>query len=348
MTDEVAIRDLVRGIKEQVVAQGFQAVGFAPATEADGFQRLLEWLESGSHASMAYMERGALARRHPGSILPGVKTVIMAAMPYGGGNAGEGVTVGKVARYARGPDYHEVLWDRLGIVLKWIESQVPLIRGRVVADTAPLLERDFARRAGLGWIGRNTMLINPRLGSFTVLGAILLDMEFPTDPPFEADRCGTCRACVNSCPTGALSGDHWLDAGKCLSYWTIEHRGAGPDWVPEQLEGWLFGCDICQEVCPWNRKPGRSVATGIGSSGELARLDPRAILAVDDGELRRMFRNTAIWRARPDGLRRNALWLLGSHGDIRDLSLVKIYVAHADPGVRAAAAWAMKQLSQCQ
>jgi len=348
MTEDAAIRDLVRGIKEQVIAQGFQAVGFAPATEADGFHRLLEWIESGSHASMAYMERGALARRHPDSMLPGVKTVIMAAMPYAGGGFGDAVTVGKVARYARGPDYHEVLWDRLGIVLKWIESQLPEIRGRVVADTAPLLERDFARRAGLGWIGRNTMLINTRLGSFTVLGAILVDMEMPSDPPFEADRCGTCQACVSSCPTGALSGDHWLDARKCLSYWTIEHRGAGPDWVPEQLDGWLFGCDICQEVCPWNRKPVLSASTGVGRSDDLAVLDPRAILAVDDGALRSMFRKTAIWRARPEGLRRNALWLLGRHGDNRDLPLVKVHATHADPGVRAAAAWAMNQLRQSQ
>lgn len=348
MAHEAAAVELVQGIREQVFAQGFQAVGFAKATEADGFQRLLEWIESGSHAGMAFMERGALARRHPESILPGVKTVIMAAMPYAGGGSGDVVSVGKVARYARGPDYHGVLWDRLGIVLKWIELQLPGIRGRVVADTAPLLERDFARRAGLGWIGRNTMLINQRLGSFTVLGAILVDVEMPSDPPFEADRCGTCQACVSSCPTGALSGDHGLDAGRCLSYWTIEHRGAGPDWVPEQLEGWLFGCDICQEVCPWNRKPVLSVSTGVGQSDDLAALNPRAILAVDDDSLRRMFRKTAIWRARPEGLRRNALWLLGNHGDIRDLPLVKLHVAHADPGVRAAAEWAIKQLSKCQ
>lgn len=348
MAHEAVAGELSQGIREQILARGFQAVGFAPATEADGFHRLVEWIQSGSHAGMAFMERGASARKHPGSILPSVKTVVMAAMSYRGKDQCNCTALGKVARYARGPDYHDVLWDRLGHVLKWIESAAPGTMGRVVADTAPLMERDFARRAGLGWVGRNTMLINPRLGSFTVLGAILLDLELPADPPFDANRCGTCTACIRGCPTGALSENKWLDARKCISYWTIEHRGAGAEWLPEQLAGWFFGCDICQEVCPWNRRSSVFPTAGIGQSEELAAIDPRTILGADDDTLRDLFRKTAIWRARPAGLRRNALWLLGSRGEVRDRALVETHLQHADPGVRSAAAWALGKLTQTQ
>lgn len=339
---------LAQGIKERVLASGFHGVGLAPATEADGFHRLVEWVHSGSHAGMAYMERGLMPRRHPDSILPGVKTVIMAAMAYGALSRNHAeYTVGKVARYARGPDYHEVLWERLGQVLNWLEGQSPGLRGRVVADTAPLMERDFARRAGLGWVGRNTMLINPRLGSFTVLGAILVDLALPADPPFEADRCGTCRACIQACPTGALAVNHWLDARKCISYWTIEHRGSGPEWVARQADGWLFGCDICQEVCPWNRRA-TQFPTVLGNAEEMAAIDPRRILEADDPALRALFRKTALWRARPEGLRRNALWLLGSCGSPGDRDLIERHLAHADAGVSSAAAWALGMLRNNQ
>ena len=331
-------------IRLQVLAQGFQAIGFAPAVPADGFDRLNQWIDAGAHAGMAYMEQQAPARRHPESILKSVKSVIMVSMLYRCHEV-DSPLEGRVARYARGPDYHDVLWKRLGTVLAWMRGRCPDMEGRVVADTAPLLERDFARRAGLGWIGKNTLLINQSHGSFTVLGAILVNLDLPSDPPFEADRCGSCTACLDACPTGALGPPRWLDAGKCISYWNIEHRGAAPDWVPESLEGWLFGCDICQEVCPWNRK--LSAGAGIlGADPDLLAIDPRKLLRDDDDALRMRFRKTALWRARPEGLRRNALWVIGGQSLMEDSDLVSQFLEHADAGVRSAARWAINQITK--
>lgn len=339
----LSANELKEEIRLKVLAQGFHAVGFAPAGPADGFDRLTQWIHAGAHAGMAYMEQQAPARRHPESILKSVKSVVMVSMLYRG-HEEDSCLEGRVARYARGPDYHDVLWKRLGTVLAWMRGRCPGIEGRVVADTAPLLERDFARRAGLGWIGKNTLLINQRHGSFTVLGAILVNLDLPPDLPFQADRCGSCTACLDACPTGALGPPRWLDAGKCLSYWNIEHRGPAPDWVPESLNGWMFGCDICQEVCPWNRKA--PSATGIlGADPDLVAIDPRMLLCADDGALRTRFRKTALWRARPEGLRRNALWVLGGLAKLEDRELVGRFIDHADAGVQSAARWAMNRIT---
>ena len=167
-----------------------------------------------------------------------------------------------MARYARGADYHRVIWDRLEALLAWLRAECPEIKGRAVADTAPLLERDYARLAGLGWIGKNTMLISRRLGSFTFLGAVLIDAELAYDAPHESNHCGSCTRCLDACPTDAFTGPYQLDARRCISYWTIEHRGVLADPEAAELHGWVFGCDICQDVCPWNRKapPGRQSA----------------------------------------------------------------------------------------
>lgn len=348
MTNPVVAQvSLASKLKEKVLSLGFHQVGIAPAVEADGFARLQEWIREGAHAGMEYMARHALARRHPESVLNGVKSVVMAAMSYRGPLPDDEHAIGKVARYARGPDYHETIRERLGHALEWIVETSPGAKGRVVADTAPLMERDFARRAGLGWIGRNTMLINPRMGSFTVLGAILLDIPLTEDAPFIHDRCGSCTACVKACPTGALAPHGWLDARKCISYWTIEHRGEGPDWIPDQLEGWIFGCDICQEACPWNRKAFIG-ETPLGQDAGMMAIDPGSILEADDATLRSMFRESAMWRARPQGLRRNALWLIGSRGDSRDLPKVCRFVDDPDSGIRSAARWAKSRLEPVQ
>ena len=172
-----------------------------------------------------------------------------------------GVRITEAPRHAgesgalwRGADYHQVLWEKLGSLLDWLRSERPDAGGRAVSDTAPLLERDYARLAGLGWIGKNTMLISRRLGSFTFLGALLTDVELAYDVTHEANHCGTCTRCLDACPTDAFAGPYQLDARRCISYWTIEHRGMLADADAERLDGWVFGCDVCQDVCPWNRK----------------------------------------------------------------------------------------------
>ncbi len=254
-------------IKQQAHALGFELAGIATATSADSFDRLRDWLDQGFAGEMDYMHRQAEARRHPASILPEVRSVVMVGMNYKAVVSGQWSDVrgqgpgvrgqrseGKVARYVRGMDYHDVLRRKLNRLLAWVQGEVPGCCGRGVVDTAPLLERDFARRAGLGWFGKNTMLLNKRLGSYIFLGALLLDLELQPDSMHETSHCGTCTACMDACPTQAFVTPGQLDSRRCLSYLTIELHGLVPAEMRGHINDWLFGCDVCQEVCPWNRK----------------------------------------------------------------------------------------------
>src|SRR5271163_2017025 len=227
-------QDLTDDLKSEARRLGFDDIGIAPAVTASGYPYLLRWLDSGHEAGMEYMRKNATARAHPGSMLDGARSVVVVSIVYGGNDPTTETLAGsqgKVARYAQGADYHRALWNRLELLLCWLRERYPTVRGRAVADTAPLLERDFARLAGLGWIGKNTMLINRRLGSFTFLGALLVDIELAYDPPHESNHCGTCTRCLDACPTDAFTAPYQLDARRCISYWTIEHRGmlADPD-----------------------------------------------------------------------------------------------------------------------
>src|SRR5438128_1649694 len=217
-------------LKQRAHELGFELAGIAAATPADGFDRLRAWLDRGYAGEMAYLERHAAARRHPASILADVRSVVMVAMNYRAraGNLPSRERCGKVARYAQGEDYHDVLRQRLQQLLRWLQQELPDCRGRAVVDTAPLLERDFARRAGLGWFGKNTMLLNKQIGSYCFLGALLVDVELQPDPAHETSHCGTCTACLDACPTQAFIEPGMLDARRCISYLTIELRGFVP------------------------------------------------------------------------------------------------------------------------
>jgi epoxyqueuosine reductase len=336
-------------IKDQARSLGFDLVGIAPATPADGFDRYREWLDRGFAGEMDYLHRHEEARHDPSSILADVRSVIMVGMNYVGCETDDEAPVpssefhvpssGKVARYARGPDYHRVLWDKLDRLLEWLQQQVPGCRGRSVVDTAPLLERDFARRAGLGWIGKNTMLINKRRGSFFFLGALLVDIELAADMPHEANHCGTCTACLDACPTQAFTGPGWLDARRCISYLTIELRGPIPDDLKTGIGDWLFGCDVCQEVCPWNH-------WSLEASAEdgLLRLDPIDLLSIDDAEFRRRFRGTVLRRSKRRGLLRNAAIVLGNSGDEAALPALSKALSDPEQDVREAANWAIERI----
>ena len=355
-------------IKEQAHALGFELVGIAPATEADGFERLREWLNQGYAGEMDYMYRQAEARRHPDSILPDVRSVIMVGMNYADwGSKIEdprtaessaidprssildpqcSLSPGKVARYARGEDYHQVLWRKLNRLLEWIQGQAPGCRGRGVVDTAPLLERDFARRAGLGWFGKNTMLLNKRLGSYFFLGALLLDLELTADPPHETSHCGTCTACLDACPTRAFVEPGVLDSRRCISYLTIELRGPIPEDLREPMGDWLFGCDICQEVCPWNRKSPPGMEPALQARHDLLAINLVELLSLSEVEFRQRFQGTAIMRAKRSGLLRNAAILLGNRGDSAALPALYQALGDSDPLVREAVRWAIQKIQK--
>lgn len=260
MTDSPAAR-----IKARARELGFDPVGVAEprASEQVAFYR--DWLARGLHGEMAYLEREYAVRRR-GELretMAEVRSVVVVAHSYFVEDA-PGVpgdpSIGVIARYARGRDYHKVVKGKLLELLRWIRSEIAGgVEGRAYVDTGPLLERELAQRAGLGWFGRNTMLIDPRKGSYFFLGALLLDLELEPDAPFEADRCGTCRACLDACPTGALlgrdeNGAPVIDARRCISYLTIEHQGAIPLELRPLMGNRVYGCDICQEVCPWNER----------------------------------------------------------------------------------------------
>ncbi len=333
---------LEESIHDFAQTAGFSLVGIARAVEADGFHRLREWLARGYSGEMAYMQRQADARKHPDSILDTVRSIIMVAMDYAEPlpnpvtTASIAPTTGKLARYAAGPDYHDVIWERMGKVVTWLQTELPGCRARAVADTAPLLERDFARRAGLGWIGKNTMLINKHRGSYFFLGAILTDLDLKPDPPHESDHCGTCTACLDACPTQAFPEPGVLDARRCISYLTIELRNPVPAELRSGVGDWLFGCDVCQEVCPWNRH----------DETQPESVDAVELLGMDDQEFRNRYRGTALMRTKRRGLLRNAALVLGNTGDEHALPVLRAALNDSEPMIREAAEWAIQEIER--
>jgi epoxyqueuosine reductase len=336
-------------LKQQAHALGFDPAGVAPATEADGLDRLRDWLRCGFAGNMDYMERHAGARRHPSSILPAVRSVVMVGMNYKPADENDSPPGhGNVARYARGLDYHDVLRDRLKRLLAWLQFERPGCHGRAVVDTAPLLERDFARRAGLGWFGKNTMLLNKRLGSYFFLGALLVDVELQRDAPHTAGHCGTCTRCLDACPTQAFPAPGVLDSRRCISYLTIEHRGDLPLEWRSQLEGWVFGCDVCQEVCPWNRKAPTGLVPELQPRRDLEALDLCEVMRMSEADFCERFGGTALMRTRRRGLLRNAALLLGAAGDPAALPVLRAALADEDDVVREAARWAIARIEAPQ
>lgn len=309
---------LSRLIKAQAFGIGFDLAGITalgPANTADEFD---DWLSRGFAGEMEYLQRGAAKRRDTRRPFDGVRTALVVGLNYGGT-----APPGPVARYARGDDYHEVMWRMLDAVHGWIDARVGMpVRGKSYVDTGPILERDLARRAGLGWFGKNTNLINPGLGSFFFIGALVLDLDLEPDTPFEADRCGSCTRCLDACPTDALVGPRMLDATKCISYLTIEARGPIPVELEEKVGGNLYGCDICQDVCPWNVSFARELKEPAflpraAIAGKDALTLAREILDMDEDQFRAAFKRSPMKRAKLGGLKRNAAVVLANAGTDR-------------------------------
>jgi epoxyqueuosine reductase len=289
---------LSRAAVDSARAHGFAAAGVLAASSPISFDRYRDWLDRGLHGEMAYLERDAAARRRFDAVLPFTRAVLAVARAIPGGGPGN------VAQYARGEDYHRVVRRHLKAAIEDLRPLAPKgARFRVCVDTAPLLEREIAVRAGLGFLGKNGLLIVPGLGSHVVLGEVLTDVELaPTAAPADpgANRCGTCTACLDACPTSAFLAPRVLDARKCISYLTIEKRTPFTPADEAAASGRLFGCDDCQDVCPFN------AARGARPFGPAASLDPEEILTLDATGFRARFFDSAIWRATPEGLARNA------------------------------------------
>lgn len=322
-------RDPTASIREAATQLGFGAVGIAPLRESEHAAFLRDWLGRGFHGGMEWLARpdAVAARTDPNSRWPELRSAIVVTMSYGQDDGDDASDPSRaiIARYARGRDYHRVMKKRLLALLREIESIVgrDLPAARAYVDTGPVLERELARRAGLGWFGRNTMLIHPRRGSYFFLGSLLTELEIEGDATPVRDHCGTCNACVDACPTGALLGRNdegapVIDASRCISYLTIEHRGTIPVELRALIGNRVFGCDICQEVCPWNERGQRERRRGRLRDGARERAErvegPRLVelLRKTHEEWDAWTRGSAIRRAGYAGFRRNVAVALGN------------------------------------
>jgi epoxyqueuosine reductase len=320
---------------------GFDRVAVGPATPPPHGEAFDAWLAAGYAGSMTYLARGRDARLDPTQLLPGARSVVAVALSYK--PAADDPDWKGVAAYARGRDYHDVMRERLAALATCVrEAAGADTATRVAVDTSAVLERDLAARAGLGWIGKNTNLLAPGLGSLFFIGIVLTTAALAFDDAVP-DRCGTCTACLDACPTRAFAGPYVLDARRCISYLTIEHRGEIEDSLREGVGEWLFGCDVCQDVCPWNAKApaGREPAFAPVAALE----SPVALLALSPDAFRARFRGSAMTRAKRAGLLRNAALVLGNRRDLDAVPALTRALDDPEPAVREAAAWALRRLA---
>ncbi len=337
-------REAAAAIEQAALDLGFARVGFAPAgrMEDDG-DRMAAWLRRGRHAGLAYLA-GPEDRAHPRALHPTAATAIVVALTHEAGSSSPagGATV---ARYARGEDYHLVARRKLAeLADRCADATGRVVTARVCVDTAPLLERALAVRAGIAFSGKSTMAIVPGLGTFFVLGILLVDIELPTGLPLAA-RCGSCTACLDACPTSAFVGPWDLDAGKCIAYLTIESQDPIPVPLRPAVGTRAFGCDVCQEVCPFNARDPLPPIAEMAPRASLTDLHPESLLTMGSAAHRKLVRRSALRRSNRTSLARNAAVALGNSGDRAHVpSLVQTTVTDSRPAVRAHAAWALGEL----
>jgi epoxyqueuosine reductase len=370
-------------LKEKAYELGFDLIGVAPAKRAPHADAYASWVESGYAATMGYMARGLARRQDPRQVVPGARSVMVVGLSYFVANPPADLwndpSRGRIARYAWGVDYHEVMAPRLRQLAGFIASETRReVRSRLYVDTGPVLERDFAAEAGLGFVGKNTCLINPTMGSFLFLGEILVDLELDYDEPafdsgasigFKARRrpatsggkddletypisarrvgtCGACSRCLEACPTRAFPAPYILDSNRCISYLTIELKGSISLDLRPLIGNWVFGCDVCQSVCPWPRRFSQPARLKF-LNYDPERVAPKLLdlISLSDDEFRARFRQTPIWRAKRRGLLRNVAVALGNWGDPQAIPALRRALTDHEPIIREHAAWALAQIS---
>ena len=347
----VEIRERIRAAALEL---GFASVGFAPAESPVHADAYLAWLRAGHHADMKWMAREDAVRRRldPREALPGCRTLVVVTLAHPDDPHPDDLRRDDaiVARYARGRDYHDVFEEKLVALEAVIREADPEAVCKPYVDYGPVLERDHAQRAGLGWIGKNTLLIDPRLGSWLLIGELLTTLSLPPDPPFLPDRCGSCTRCLIACPTGAIVEERVVDSRLCISWLTIENRDAIPERLRPALGTRVFGCDICQEVCPWNRDPAPVDRTALEPGRPIA---PRPmaswadfLLGLDEAGYRERFRGTALARPGRDGMLRNLCVGLGNAGEAGAKPLLERCAADESELVREHARWALVRLAR--
>ena len=344
-------KGVVDGLQQEAHRLGFSRLGITSAEPPPRQDRFAQWLDQGFAGVMEnWLRRHLPLRSSPESLLPGTQSVIMLATDYEAKTVAsrEGLNHGKIARYAVGRDYHDVLRSRLNHLGRWLEHAIPGCKTRGVVDSAPLAEREFAARAGLGWFGKNTMLIDKGAGSYFFLSGLLATVALPTHQPIEVDHCGTCTACLDICPTDALPEPRVLDATRCISALTIEDRGPVEGGLRSHFGNWIFGCDLCQEVCPWNRHAPGTEDPELQAIENEEMPSLIELLRLDQAAFRKKFHDSPILRAKRVGLLRSAAIALGNHpsasGDVpAGLTSLCGVLQDKEPVIRGAAAWALGQ-----
>ncbi len=336
-------------LERWAVEAGFTRAGTATLEPSAHGEHLRRWLARGDHASMEWIARRVEVREDPARLLPGARSVLCVALQYHpleGQSEPDGDLWPRVARYARGRDYHDIMGRKLKALAARIREAFPGCGTRPYVDTGPLLERELAARAGLGVAGKNTNLLHRRWGSYFLLGELLLTLGLgPDREPGPSDLCGRCTRCLDACPTDALYEAFRLDSRHCISYWTIEHRGDLPVAAREMVGDWVFGCDICQEVCPWNAKAASGDEPRLRLPPERAELDLAGLLALDREGYVARFTKSPMKRAKLEGLQRNAAVAMGNRGEPRYVPALDRALASGTPAVRRHAAWALGRIA---
>ena len=341
-------------IKTEANRLGFNHIGVAPALPLPHIETFEAWIQSGRHADMGYLScPDTLAkRRNPRQILEGCQRIICLAMPYRRPQAEIKPSpsgTGRISNYARTQDYHERIWENLAQLESFIESQADHpVQLKSYVDTGPVLERSYATQAGIGIAGKNSCLLIQGTGSYFFLAEILTDLELPASDPFTRDLCATCRRCIDACPTGCIREDHTLDAGRCISYLTIENRGLIPDDLKEKVGPWVFGCDVCQMVCPHNAWT-RDQPYPLGEPLLPEFIDLIALLQMEDDSFFESFSETPLSRAKRQGMLRNAAVVLGCQRCREALPILKRTLdRESDPAVQDACRWAISQINNTE